>query len=82
MESNGGNGVLPLVFLPIGRGGVVKEIIGGPGLRKRLADLGFARGAVVRVIQSDRGPLIVALGDSRVALGYGMAQKVMVEELP
>ncbi|MBC7343608.1 MAG: FeoA domain-containing protein [Clostridia bacterium] len=77
----GSNRVLPLAFLAIGREGVVKEIIGGPGLRKRLAGLGFARGAVVRVIQNDRGPLIVALGDSRLALGYGMACKVMVEEL-
>lgn len=73
--------MLPLGFLPAGREGVVKEIIGGPGLRRRLAELGFTKGMVVRVIQNERGPLIVALGNSRVALGYGMAQKVMVEEL-
>jgi len=72
--------ILPLGFLPAGRKGLVKEIAGGRGLRKRLTDLGLTRGTVVRVVQNDRGPLIVSLGESRIALGFGMAQKVMVEE--
>ena len=75
------DGVLPLGFLTVGQEAMVMDIIGGPGLRKRLIELGFSKGAIVRVIQNDRGPLIIALGEARVALGYGMAQKVIVKEI-
>lgn len=73
--------VLPLAFLPAGRRGVVKEVLGGFGFRRRLAEMGLVKGAVVRVIRNDRGPLIIALGEARLALGFGMAQKVIVQEL-
>jgi len=75
---------LPLAFLPAGRCAVVKEVVGGFGFRRRLAEMGLVKGAVVRVIRNDRndrGPLIIALGESRLALGFGMAQKVIVQEL-
>jgi ferrous iron transport protein A len=49
-------------------------------MRKRLADLGLNLGMTVRVIQRDRhGPLILAVKDARLALGRGMAHKIMVE---
>jgi len=73
--------VLPLSFLPAGRRAVVKEVVGGFGFRRRLAEMGLVKGAVVRVIRNDRGPLIIALGEARLALGFGMAQKVIVQEL-
>ena len=61
----------------------VKEICGGAGLRRRLADLGLNVGAPVRIVRIDpSGQLIVALKeDSRLALGCGMAHKIMVEPL-
>lgn len=73
--------IVPLAFLPVGRDAVIVDMVGGRGLYRKLTDLGFTKGAPLRVIQNDRGPLIVALGDSRVAIGFGMAQKVMVEEV-
>ena len=61
----------------------VKEIRGGALLRRRLADLGLNVGTPVRIVRSDpSGQLIVALKeDSRLALGCGMAHKIMVEPL-
>jgi len=58
-------------------------IHGGRGIRQRLADLGLTPGTVLRVVQTDNwGPLIVAFkGDARLALGRGMAHKIMVEPL-
>ncbi|MCR4431835.1 MAG: FeoA domain-containing protein [Tepidanaerobacteraceae bacterium] len=72
--------VLPLGLVPAGRKAVIKEIIGGEGLRRRLIEMGFNRGATIRVIANEHGPLIVALEGSRMVLGQGMAQKVIVQE--
>ena len=55
-------------------------IRGGQRLRKRLADLGLNLGMTVRVMRCDgRGPLILAVKDSRLAVGRGMAHKIMVQ---
>ncbi|MEW5919651.1 MAG: FeoA domain-containing protein [Bacillota bacterium] len=74
------NGVLPLSFLPGGQKATIKDIAGGPGMRRRLTELSFVRGVVVRVIRNDNwGPLIVSLGNGRLVIGRGMAHKIMVE---
>jgi ferrous iron transport protein A len=72
---------IPLTMLTIGRKGIIVNIAGGEGMCRRLLELGFAKGAVVEVLKNDFGPLIVALGESRMVLGFGMAQKIMVEEV-
>ncbi len=47
----------------------------------RLASLGFTPGANLHVVQNyGRGPIIVTLRDTRVALGRGEAQKILVEQ--
>jgi ferrous iron transport protein A len=60
----------------------VRAIEGGLHVLSRLAALGFTPGARVTVIQNrGRGPLIVALRGTRVALGRGEAAKIQVERL-
>jgi len=55
-------------------------IHGGQRMRKRLADLGLNIGMTVRVLQRNgHGPLLLAVKDSRLALGRGMAHKIRVE---
>jgi ferrous iron transport protein A len=54
---------------------------GGHHFLSRLASLGFTPGADLQVVQNfGRGPIIVTLRDTRVALGRGEAQKILVEE--
>ncbi|NMC54289.1 MAG: ferrous iron transport protein A [Chloroflexi bacterium] len=56
------------------------SIQGGHELRKRLADLGLNIGEEVYVIQvACDGPMILGVKDSRLAIGRGMAHKIMVE---
>ncbi|KAB7650884.1 ferrous iron transport protein A [Sutterella faecalis] len=44
-----------------------------------LADLGMRLGSVVRVLQVSRDePLLVAVGDGRIAVNYAVAQKIYV----
>ena len=71
----------PLIHLPIGVKGIVADIRGGKKSRSRLSDLGIIKNSKVKVVQNSNGPLIISLEDNKVALGFGMANKVMVEEL-
>lgn len=58
----------------------IHRIRGGHQLLSRLASLGFTPGARLRVVQNyGRGPIIVKLRDTRVALGRGEAAKIEVE---
>jgi len=70
----------PLTFAADGDTVALMEIRAGSALRKRLGDLGLNIGMQVRIVQSStNGPLILAVtNDSRLALGRGMAQKIMV----
>ncbi len=71
--------MMPLAMVSPGEEVRLVAINGGHRLRKRLADLGLNVGANVRVIQRDgHGPLILAVRDSRLAMGIGMAHKILV----
>jgi ferrous iron transport protein A len=77
----GKGGVLPLGFLEAGRGAVVQDLNGGRSLRQRLIELGLVRGAKIKVIKNETGgPLIISVAEGRLAIGRGMALKIMVEE--
>jgi len=74
--------MMPLAMASPGEEVRLLEIRGGRNLRKRLADLGLNVDTAFRVITNDNsgGPLILAVKeDARVAVGRGMAHKMMVE---
>ncbi|MBN1259898.1 MAG: ferrous iron transport protein A [Anaerolineae bacterium] len=53
---------------------------GGLRMRRRLADMGLTLEMPLRVVQHNgNGPLIVAVKDTRLAIGRGMAHHIMVE---
>jgi len=63
-----------------GNRGLVRRLAGGQGFVSRLAALGFTMGVEVKMLQNfGRGPLIVLVRDTRVALGRGEAMQVVVE---
>ncbi len=48
--------------------------------KKRLSDMGIYKEAIVKIIKNDiPGPLILDIKGSRLILGRGQAQKIMVE---
>ncbi len=52
---------------------------GGSNVHRRLNDLGLAPGKRVTVVSSHPGgPMLIALGGSRIGIGFGMALKVKV----
>lgn len=56
----------------------ILALLGGKGLAMRLTELGLNVGTEIRVVQRQGGGLLVARGESRIALGGGMATKVLV----
>ena len=70
----------PLSLAPTGEPMTIVDVLGGRGLRHRLNDMGLVPGTVVEVLQSlGHGPVILAVGDSRLVLGRGVSHKVLVE---
>ncbi len=58
----------------------ISAIQGGRGLVGRLCSMGLVPGTEVKVVGGRRGgPVIVGLRGCRIAIGCGMANKVMVE---
>ncbi len=51
---------------------------GGRNLELRLTSLGLNVGSELQVSQRQGGNLVVIRGETRLALGEGMAQKIMV----
>lgn len=58
--------------------GVVVRVMGGHGLRQKLALMGIKEGSLLRMISSSRGPVVVESNGGQIALGRGMARKVIV----
>ncbi len=71
---------MPLAMVEAGQNVTVVSFCGGLNVRKRLIDLGLTHGLMIRVLRRDtQGPIIIAVKDSRLALGRGIVHKIMVE---
>jgi Fe2+ transport system protein FeoA len=73
---------LPLCLVAPGESARIVRVDEGRKFRKRLADLGLVVGMEVRVVQAAHGagPMILAVrNDSRLAVGWGMANKIRVQ---
>jgi len=67
------------------RGGtaVVKAVRAGWGLQRRLGDMGITPGTVLRLISGGpTGQTIIEVRGSRLALGRGVAEKIIVKKEP
>jgi ferrous iron transport protein A len=54
----------------------------GFGVITRLLDLGLTKGCVFEVVQSSsKGPVLIEIRGTRIALGHGLANKILVEEV-
>jgi Fe2+ transport system protein FeoA len=56
----------------------VRRVEGGAGLRARLSAMGLVAGTPAEVVCNGGGPIVLAVFESRVMIGRGMAAKVWV----
>ena len=77
------NKYVTLTDLAAERPARVRELRGGHAQKQRLDAMGIALGSVL-VKQSSfftRGPVVLEVGQTRIALGRGVASKVIVEPI-
>lgn len=57
---------------------LVDNITGSEVTNKRLMEMGFSKGAPIKIMKNDIGALIVMVGETRLALARALAQKIIV----
>ena len=70
--------MLPLTYANVNEMNVIRKVGGSPEIKKHLEDMGFVTGAVITVVSTINGNLIVNVKDSKVALDKSLAGKIMI----
>lgn len=71
--------MMPLAVAKPGEKIVIKDMMGGREARARLASMGLRTGDRLEIINNNGlGRLIIGHGSTRLAIGRGIAQKIMV----
>lgn len=70
---------IAIASLATGEEGIVKSYTGGRGMLGRCLSMGFTPGSLVKMLKNfGSGPVLVKLRDTEVALGRGIAEKIVV----
>lgn len=59
----------------------IAHLVAGRNLEMRLTSMGLNVGSELLISQRQRGGVVVVRGEARLALGAGMARKIMVTSL-
>ena len=70
-----------LTNMKSGQSGVLVEFLGGHGMTSRLDALGLRLCKKIRKVSSMlmRGPIVVEVDGFQIAVGYGVASRIIVE---
>ena len=71
----------PLAMASIGEKLRIVKLKGSEGTVRRLIGMGLVPAIEVQIISNSGGSVIVAVGDNRIGLGAGMAQKILCANL-
>jgi len=73
--------IRPMSEIADGKRVIVKEVSGGKGFVTRMAALGVLPGTEIEMVRNTgRGPIIIKVKGSFLALGRGEAARVLVQE--
>ena len=73
---------MPLAMACAGERLRIISLAGGRGMHQRLSSMGLSVGSEIEVIRKGvPGPFLVASGDTRLAIGAGIAHKIMVSPI-
>ena len=76
--------LIPLDQVAVNKKARVTRVQGGWGIRNRLSQLGIHPGDVITIIRHAAlgGPILIEVHGFQVALGKGVAARILVEEGP
>jgi ferrous iron transport protein A len=73
----------PLNGMENGESVMVTAVRAGWGLQRRLGDMGITPGTTVKVVSGGAtGQTVIEVKGSRLALGHGVAEKIIVKKVP
>lgn len=72
---------VPLSQIEAGKSVRIVQVEGGRGMINRLSALGIRPGQKVTKVSSMfmRGPVTIQVGNAQIAIGFGMAKRIVVE---
>ncbi|WP_169583596.1 FeoA family protein [Rhodobacter capsulatus] len=73
--------LLPLALAAPGALFQVARLAGCADFQHRMVAMGLGPGRRLQVTQNGGGQMVIALGETRIALGRGMAQKILVQPI-
>ena len=79
MKSDSAARIMPLAMVSVGEHVRLVKVNAGEKLVCRLGSMGLTPGVEMRVLLDSGGPKTVCVRDSRIALGKGVAHKILVE---
>lgn len=71
----------PLSFAKAGECGVIERISGTTEVKVHLQDLGFVKGAEIKVISVLNGNLIICIKGTRVGIHEDMAKQIYINTM-
>lgn len=73
--------LIPLTQMKPGQHGIIRELHGGDQFAQKLASLGVRLGKGITKVSSMvlRGPVVISIHNRHIAIGFGMAGRIMVE---
>lgn len=73
--------IISIVEMNTGETGKVMEFFGGHGMTRNLENMGIRIGTEIKKVSQQfmRGPVMIQQNHTTVAIGFGMAQRIMIE---
>ncbi|MES9863072.1 MAG: FeoA family protein [Candidatus Thiodiazotropha sp. LLP2] len=81
IEPSSSDELVKLSGLPVGGRACIKRVLGGRLLVHRLLGLGLRVGSEIEILQRRGSGVVVACQGSRVALGAGVAEKLLMSPI-
>ena len=74
--------MMPLIYGEPGKQYEIVSIFGGRGLAKKLLEMGIRPGEIIKIVSNSfGGPILLAINNSRIGIGRGMAGKIIIKPL-
>lgn len=73
--------ILDVTQLKSGHKGIITQMHGGLGMTRHLESMGIRIGKKLTKISAQfwRGPQVVKVDNTQVAIGFGMARRILIE---
>jgi ferrous iron transport protein A len=82
-DTNPDEGGVPLTMLLPGERAKIVALGAGSGKQRHFRTMGLMEGKIVKIIatQPARGPLVLDIEGTQIAIGRGMARQILVQKI-